>query len=319
MSTLINSIFTTICQTDTLKNAWERVSENKGCRGSDGVTINRFEYRCEANLQSLQNDLKQQTYHPYPLLRFAVEKKNSNIFRYLSVPCVRDRIAQASAYLTTREIFEKEFETISHAYRPNKSVQTAIKDIKYWRDLGFRYAVDADIDAYFDNVPHNQLIKKLYKLIPEKKVMDLFIKWIKADVYDGEKIWTLEKGIPQGSVVSPILANLYLDELDEILISFDRKLVRYADDFLILSKTEKEAVENVELTDMLLEDLQLDLNPVKTKIVSFDEGFKFLGAIFLFDDVYLPQPQKRNRVHAVKLPPPLTLKKYLELKNKQEL
>jgi len=118
-------------------------------------------------------------------------------------------------------------------------------------------------------------------------------------------------------VVSPPLANLLLDELDETLVSFGMKLVRYADDFLILTKTEKAAQDAIELTDMMLEDLKLDLNPLKTKIVSFDKGFKFLGGIFLYDGIFVPFPQKREKGPLLKLPEPLTLRKYLELKNKE--
>ena len=221
---------------------------------------------------------------------------------------------EASVFLATREIFEKEFEDISHAYREGRGVHTAIEEISYWRDKGYRFAVDADIDDYFDNVPHDLLLDKLQRLISDEAVLRLFRKWIKAEIYDGERIWTLEKGIPQGSVVSPVLANLFLDELDEVLTGFGKKLVRYADDFLILSKTQAEAEENIELTDMMLDDLKLDLNPLKTKIVSFDAGFKFLGAIFLFDDVYIPEPKKRKKQKLGAFPEPLTLKRYLEMR-----
>ena len=304
-----------ISSINTLRLAFTRVAENGGCRGSDGVTIARFARNTERSLRQLRDDLQSGRYHPFPLMRFAVPKRKAAGVRYLSVPTMRDRVAQAAAYLATKDIFEKEFEDLSHAYREGRSVLTAIQNIKKWRDAGYRYAVDADIDDYFDNVPHDLLMEKLRRLIPDAEVLRLFRKWIKAEIYDGEKIWTLEKGIPQGSVVSPVLANLFLDELDEVLISFGKKLVRYADDFLVLSKTVEEAQENIELTDMILDDLHLQLNPVKTKIVTFDQGFKFLGAIFLYDDVYLSLPKKRKKTSSVKLPPPLTLKRYLELKN----
>jgi retron-type reverse transcriptase len=334
-----------------LDAAFQRVLANAGCRGSDGVTVAQFAARLEHNLRDLGNGLLQQQYHPYPLLRFPIPKgstvgpfdgstvaqfdgstvKPSNrstvklsngptvkpSHRFLSVPTVRDRVAQTAAFLVTKEIFEAEFEDVSHAYRQGRGVRTAVYDIKEWRDKGYRFAVDADITSYFDNVPHGILLGKLQKLIPDPAILRLFEKWIKAEVYDGEKIWTLDKGIPQGSVVSPPLANLLLDELDETLISFKMKLVRYADDFLILTKTEKAAQDAIELTDMMLEDLQLDLNPLKTKIVHFDKGFKFLGAIFLYDGIYLPFPQKRDKEHPPpKLPPALTLRRYLELRNR---
>ncbi|MBC8181877.1 RNA-directed DNA polymerase [candidate division KSB1 bacterium] len=312
----MKSLLTNIAQLSNLMDAFERVRENKGCAGSDGVGLSDFEKHLKANLQGLSYDLENKLYHPFPLLRFPVPKSKAKGVRYLSVPTIRDRVAQAAVFLKTRIIFEKEFENISHAYRLGRGVKTAIEEIEYWREQGYIYAVDADIDAYFDSVPHDLLMGKLEKLIPDEDLLRLFEKWIKAEVYDGKKIWTLEKGIPQGSVVSPMMANLFLDELDETLLAFDKKLVRYADDFLILSKTEKEAEENIELTDMILDDLKLDLNPLKTKIVSFDQGFKFLGAVFLRDDVYLPEPKKRVKRDGVHFPPALTLKRYLELRNK---
>jgi len=339
-----------------LEAAWQRVLDNKGCRGSDGISIERFGWALEANLKDLSQSLLSGRYHPYPLMRFGVPKRASSELqeasgklqvasaetsqanlspaklslayllpahlppanlRFLSVPTVRDRVAQTAVFLITKNIFEAEFEDVSHAYREGRGVRTAFWDIKEWRGKGYRFAVDADIDDYFDSVPHDILLAKLSKLIPEPDVIRLFEKWIKAEIYDGERIWTLDKGIPQGSVVSPPLANLLLDELDETLVSFGMKLVRYADDFLILTKTEKAAQDAIELTDMMLEDLKLDLNPLKTKIVSFDKGFKFLGGIFLYDGIFVPFPQKREKGPLLKLPEPLTLRKYLELKNKE--
>lgn len=314
-----------IASMENLHTAFQRVAANAGCRGSDGVTIGMFARNLTSNLFSLKKNLRAQTYHPFPLMRFPVPKRSGNGVRYLSVPTVRDRVAQTAVFLVTRAIFEAEFESVSHAYRPGRGLRTAFWDIKRWRDKGYPYAVDADISAYFDNLPHNQLLEKLHALFqknrhldPEtrfKPLMRLFQKWIQVEIYDGQRIWTLKKGIPQGSVVSPYLANLFLDELDETLAEFGMKLVRYADDFLILCRTLTEAEDAIEITDMLLEDMQLELNPIKTKIVSFDQGFKFLGAIFLHDGIYQPLPRKRAPHPTVKLPPPLTLKRYLELKN----
>ena len=310
MADLINQVFAY----STLLSAWQRVLENHGCRGSDGMTVEEFSGDHEHRLAELSDDLASARYHPYPLLRFPVPKRKRNSFRYLAVPTIRDRVAQAAVYLVTKDIFEAEFENVSHAYRQGRGLRTAFDQIKHCYEKGYRWAVDADIDAYFDNVPHQKLLRKVEKLIPEPEIIRLFRKWIIAELYDGQKIWTLDKGIPQGSVVSPMLANLFLDELDETFAAFDRKIVRYADDFLVLSKTESEAEENIELSAMILEEMELQLNKVKTEIVSFDRGFKFLGSLFLHNAVWLPEWQKTIRSDDVRLPPALTLKRYLELK-----
>ncbi|MCA9741390.1 RNA-directed DNA polymerase [candidate division KSB1 bacterium] len=313
----MSAILEKIISYSNLQEAFGRVKANAGCRGSDGVSLQRFELNIEHNLRDLSNRIAKGSYHPFPLMRFPIPKKSGGQ-RFLSVPTVRDRVAQAGVFLATKDIFEAEFENISHGYREGRGVRTAVFDIESWRDKGFRFAVDADIDSYFDSVSHDLLIKKLAALFPgESRLLKLFEKWIRAEVYDGDRIWTLQKGIPQGAVVSPVLANLFLDELDETLMSFGLKLVRYADDFLILTKTQSQAEEAIEITDLALEDMQLDLNPLKTKIVSFDRGFKFLGAIFLYDGTYLPFPKKRDKQAKPTLPPVLSLLQYLELRNRE--
>lgn len=309
----ISELYTSVCHISTLEAAWQRVEDNHGCRGCDGITIEDFSKNQELHLKELSHDMHSQCYHPFPLMRFAVPKRNKDGVRYLSVPTVRDRIAQTAAFLATRAIFEAEFEEVSHGYREGRGVRTAVNEIGKWRDRGYRYAVDADIDDFFDTIPHDLLFRKLEKLFQNQDILALMKKWIVAKVYDGKRIWNIKKGIPQGSVISPMLANLFLDELDETLISFGKKLVRYADDFLILSKTRSEAEEDIEMTDMILEDMKLDLNLMKTKVVSFDTGFKFLGAIFLYDDVYMPLLKKHEDNWEPSLPPPLTLKRYIEL------
>lgn len=312
----MTELYARITDLRTLEAAWQRVVENGGCRGSDGVTLNRFARYLERNLGDLQHSLRERLYHPFPLMRFAVPKRRKQGQRFLSVPTVRDRVAQTAAFLVTRSIFEAEYAAVSHAYREGRGVRTAVYAIKAWRDKGYKHAVDADIDDFFDSVSHDLLLHKLDTLFGDSRVVSLFEKWIRAEVYDGVRIWTLKEGIPQGSVVSPHLANLLLDELDDILTSLGMKLVRYGDDFLILCKTLAEAEDAVELTDIVLEDLHLDLNPLKTKIVSFDEGFKFLGAIFMHDGIFLPMLQKKKQPYVPRLPRPLNLLRYFEMKHR---
>ncbi|MBN1543748.1 RNA-directed DNA polymerase [candidate division KSB1 bacterium] len=310
-----SALLESVVASSNLLAAWERVRDNRGCRGSDGETIRSFAHGGYARLHGLADDIRSGDYAPFPLLRFPVPKRNSSSVRYLSVPTVRDRVAQAAAYLPLKEIFEHEFEEVSHAYREGRGVRTALENIRRLYRQGFRYAVDADVAAFFDNVPHDRLLTKVDKLFAgDRQLVDLFEKWIRVEIYDGQSIRVLDKGIPQGSVVSPMLANLFLDELDETLMHFGRKLVRYADDFLVLSRSPEEAAENVVLTEMVLDELQLALNAKKTEIVDFDRGFKFLGAVFLHDDFYQPLPKRRNPPPPVELPPPLTLKRYFELR-----
>ena len=293
-----------------LLSAWDRVKENHGCAGVDRVTIERFEERLEQNLHSLRTSLQNKTYQPLPLLKFLVDKGNGQT-RALSVPTVYDRIAQASALEILEPIFEAEFEECSFAYRKGRSVKQAVYRIQEYRDKGYNWVVDADIDDYFDSINHELLLNRVEELIEDEDVLRLIEMWVKAEVYDGESVFRLEKGIPQGSVISPILANLFLDSLDEELMERGYKLVRYGDDFLILCKKEDEAIEAVEITDDILEDLSLDLNEEKTAVVDFDQGFKYLGVLFVRSLIMVPFERKKKERKVLYVPPPLDIGAYL--------
>jgi len=296
-----------------LLEAFTRVQENGGCRGADGVTIGRFAANLQREIDSLQDRLLRRCYRPFPLLRFPIPKSSSGV-RYLSVPTVRDRVLQTAVYLLTREIFEAELEDCSYAFRQGRSVRDAVRRIHELREQGFRWVLDADIHGCFDNIPHEPLLSRLRRLPLDSYVLQLFELWVRAEVYDGTRIFQMAKGIPQGSVTSPMLANLFLDKLDEDLALFGQKVVRYADDFLILCQDPSGTDEALELSDYLLEQLELDLNREKTVTTSFDQGFKFLGAVFLKNDVYLPFDRKKTENEPPTLPPPLDLLTYLELR-----
>ncbi len=300
----------------TLGRAWERVRDNQGCRGADGVTLGQFAGDLEGELDALQASLLSRRYYPLPLLEIAVPKKSGGS-RRLAIPAVRDRVAQAAVYLLTREVFEREMEEVSFAFREGLGVRKAIARIAELRDQGFRFVVDADVAAFFDTIPHERLFARLHKLPLPAACFRLFALWVRAEIYDGESLRTLERGIPQGAVVSPMLANLFLDALDEAFAREKRQIVRFADDFLVLCRTPSEAAASLELTDELLEKLELDLNREKTVVTSFDQGFRFLGAVFLRDEVLLPFPAPRKEQEPPRLPPPLTLRRYLELHHAQ--
>jgi len=299
----------------TLREAFARVHENGGCRGADGVTVEAFARDLERQLDSLEDSLLADRYYPLPLLHFAVPKPRGGR-RFLAVPTVRDRVLQTAVYRATLPLFEAEFEEMSYGYRPGRSVKQVVRRIDDLRSQGYRWVVDADIHAFFDHLPHDRLLDRLRRLPLPPHLMRLFTRWIQAEVYDGKKLWRLEQGIPQGSVVSPMLANLFLDQLDENLALFGQIAVRWADDFLILCKRPDEAAAALELTDYLLADLELELNLEKTQIASFEQGFKFLGALFVGDAVYVTLSSgKKKEQSRVALPPPLDLVTYLELKH----
>ncbi|MBU1615856.1 group II intron reverse transcriptase/maturase [bacterium] len=302
--------FSQVWNYDNLFLAWQRVKENHGCAGVDGVSIEKFEARLKRNLLNIQTELQNRNYQPLPLLKFLVDKGNGEA-RPLAVPTVKDRITQSAVLELIEPIFEAEFEECSFAYRKGRSVKQAVYQIQEYRDKGYKWVVDADIDDYFNDINHELLLERVKELIEDEDVLRLIEMWVKAEVYDGESVFRLEKGIPQGSVISPILANLFLDSLDEELMGKGYKLVRYGDDFLILCKKEDEAVEAVEITDDILENLSLDLNEEKTAVVDFDQGFKYLGVLFVRSLIMVPFERKKKERRVLYMPPPLDIGAYL--------
>jgi RNA-directed DNA polymerase len=304
-----------ILERGNLRGAFERVRENFGCRGADGMTVGQFAADVEREIDRLQDRLLRRRYRPYPLLQISVPKRSGGV-RLLRVPTVRDRVVQTAVDFVVRPLFEAEFEDCSFAFRKGRSVRDAVRKVCELREQGYRWLVDADIDDCFGSIPYDPLLERLRRLPLDEDVLDLFARWVRADVYDGRSLFTPDRGLPQGSVVSPLLANLFLDELDESFALLDQKIVRYADDFLVLCRDQERAEGALEVTDALLDGLGLELHRGKTAVASFDQGFKFLGALFVGDDVYLPFSHRRPESQPPTLPPPLDLWTYLELKGR---
>jgi CRISP-associated protein Cas1 len=277
------NLFAEATRVDRLETAWARVKANAGCGGADGVTIERFEERLAQRLLGLHRALRDGTYEPHELRLLEVPKDEGEV-RRLAVPTVRDRIAQTAVAQVLTPVLDPELEPASFAYRPGRSVQQAVALIARYRNEGFSHVVEGDIERYFDRVPYALLLHRLEETLAEWPgsglLLDLVGLWLEAW---GRDLGTPGIGLAQGSPLSPLLSNLYLDEVDEAFARDGRglRLVRFGDDFVILAKAEARAGAALERMRELLRAQGLGLNPDKTGIVSFDQGFRFLGHLFV--------------------------------------
>ncbi len=298
---------------DKLVVAFERVKVNDGCPGVDRVTIEEFEYDLTANLKRLHNELQNRTYRPLPLLRILVDKGNGEA-RALCIPAVCDRVAQVFVLDIVEPVLDKEFEVCSFAYRKGHSVKDAVYMIKEYHEQGYNWVVDADIDEFFDSVDHELLLSKFRKYVHIPFIHELLELWLKTEVWDGERLTIPAKGIPQGSPVSPISANLFLDELDEEMLKKEYKIVRYSDDYIVLCKNKDAAVKALQLSKDVLERLLLRLD--EEDIVNFNQGFEFLGVTFVRSLIMKPfdNPKKDHKI--IHYPGHLDIKGYMRNRKK---
>ena len=265
----------------TLQIAWQRVKSNKGAAGIDKVSIERFDARSQQYLQELHEQLKYGTYQPQAVKRVNIPKASGGT-RPLGIPTVKDRVVQMAIKLVMEPIFENTFRESSHGFRPERGCKDALREGDKWLKAGYRWVVDADIKGYFDNISHELMMNKLEQHIADKQLLKLIEAYLKQDIMDDAKSWNPIKGTPQGAVLSPLLANIYLNELDH-LIGEKHCMVRYADDFIILTTNEEEAKQALEIIREWMVVHQLELHPEKTRIVNEENdpnGFDFLGYNF---------------------------------------
>ena len=292
---MAHSPLDTVLEHTHLLQAWDKVRRNRGCSGTDGQTIASFGANLQANLWSLIQEIRLGAYLARPLRAVDIDRPGKSP-RMLAIPSVRDRILQTAVALYLEPLLESEFEQSSFGYRPGRSVDLAVRRIMQHRQAGYHWVVDADISRYFDEIDQTLLMQRLDTITPLGQLGALIRHWLRTPILAEQGAWIPIRGIPQGSPLSPLLANLYLDKFDERLSKEDIKLVRYADDFLILCKSQQQAEEALELTDELLDALTLELNEDKTQITHFDEGFRFLGVHFLRSLVMKsPQPKHSPR------------------------
>lgn len=294
--------------TAKLRSAFTSVKANQGCAGVDGVTIGQFERQLGLNIAKLGDELDCGVYSPLPLMQIMVAKKNGEP-RKLCIPIVRDRVVHRTVLDRIAPVLEKEFEECSYAYRKGRSVKQVVYKIKQYYNEGFRWVVDCDIDAFFDNVDHDLLLEKFNHFIHDDRICKLVVQWVKAEVWDGKHLTVLSKGIPQGSAISPVLANLFLDELDEAMLAQGYRYLRYADDYVILCKERRRAFQALELSKKVLADLLLELDD--EEVTSFEHGFKYLGVIFLNSMVMKPFETQMKERKVLYYPSPFNLQAYL--------
>ena len=277
------SLIDKVCRPAALKAAWQSVRANGGSAGSDHQSIKEFEKGLEVNLAKLEEELRTGTYRPQSIRRVHIDKLGSRDKRPLGIPTVRDRVVQAALRLTMEPIFEQEFMPGSYGFRPNRGCKDALREVEQLLKSGHIHIVDADIKAYFDSIPHELLMQEVRKHIADGRVLALLEAFLKADILDGMDRWIPEGGTPQGAVISPLLANLFLHPVDCAMAEAGYKMVRYADDFVLLCKSPDEAQAALAMVGKLIVERGLLLHPDKTKIVDMSQpraGFDFLGYHF---------------------------------------
>ena len=274
-------LFNQIALPDTLFQAWNKVVSNDGMAGCDNQSITDYSWSIEKHLATLGRQLLSGTYEPQPLLKLVMLKPTGKL-RTLLIPTVMDRVAQTAAAIVLTPLVESELGANTFAYRKGLSRMTAAREIERLRNLGYHWVVDADISSFFDTVDHELLFQRFRELCDDDELLTLISRWLTALIFDGNNPKVKNTiGLPQGCPISPMLANLYLDKFDERIEKEGFKLVRFADDFLILCKSKPKAEAARQLSESALAELKLQLNNEKTRITTFSEGFKYLGYLFI--------------------------------------
>jgi len=262
-----------------LAAAFQKVKANGGSSGVDGWTVGRFEEDRERQIQRLHEELMSGAYRPQPVKRVWIPKPGSPEKRPLGIPTVRDRVVQTAVRFALEPIFEKEFSDRSYGFRPGRSCHQALRRVWLALESGNGYVVDADFKSFFDTIPHEVILRGLRSKVADGRMLDLLEKFLEQGILEGMDEWTSEEGTPQGSALSPLLANIALHGLDLMAEDEGLDLVRYADDFVVLCHTREEGDRALEKVKAWAASVGLTLHPGKTRIVDYGsgEGFDFLG------------------------------------------
>jgi len=266
----------------TLALAWAKVRANNGAAGVDGQSIGKFAAKADVYLSELSAALWEGTYQPQAVKRVDIPKGDGRT-RPLGIPTVKDRIVQQAVRLVIEPIFEHGFSDVSFGFRPGRGCHDALREVDRLIKGGYTHVVDADLAAYFDTIPHDRLVARVEEHVIDGKVLDLIRGWLKADILKGLERWTPTQGSPQGAVISPLLANIYLDPLDKLMAALGFQMVRYADDFVVLCKSREDADAALAEVRAWVSANGLTLHPEKTHVGDCrvpGQGFEFLGYRF---------------------------------------
>jgi group II intron reverse transcriptase/maturase len=261
-----------------LRQAFLAVKRNRGAAGVDRVSIKMFAANLEDNLAALMRELKDGSFRPLPLRRVYIPKgPGTKKLRPLGIPVVRDRTAQEVIRRLLAPIFEPRFHDHSYGFIPGRNCHQAIERALACHREGYRVVLDADIQGFFDNLPHAVIMAAVAAEVADGNILDLLERFLAAGVMEDGVFQPTTIGTPQGGVISPLLANIVLDRLDWQLQAAGYRFVRYADDFVVLCQTRAQAQEAQEIVQRTLRELGLRLSPEKTKITSYGKGYDFLG------------------------------------------
>ena len=265
----------------TLEAAWQQVRRNRGAGGIDGVSIERFAASAERILAELESEIKGGRYRPAPVRRCFIPKPGTKEKRSLGIPTVRDRVVQAALRAVLEPIFERKFVATSYGFRPRRSSKDALRRVVELLKQGYVWVVDADIASYFDTIDHGLLMDDVQEDVADGRVLGLIEAFLKDGVMEGGELREPESGTPQGGVISPLLANIYLHPVDVVLHQAGYESVRYGDDIVVLCRSREEAENALDLLRATMAARKLTLHPTKTRIANAqDEGFDFLGYHF---------------------------------------
>ena len=278
-----HALYDKVYRRDILERAWRAVEHNRGAAGVDGVSIEAIRQRgVEGLLDELQTELREGRYRAQPVRRVAIPKRSGTGTRNLGIPAVRDRVVAAAAKLVLEPVFEADFRPCSFGFRPKRNAHQANERIRVGIQRGNRWVVDADIANFFDEIPRGKLVEAVRRRVSDRRIVKLVQSWLRAGVVAKGQLLHPETGTPQGGVASPLLANIYLHQLDQAWDSQYGQLgelTRFADDLVIVCPTKAKAEAAKEALGKLLADLGLRLAEAKTRLVDTDsgQGFDFLG------------------------------------------